>query len=661
MVRWILRLVVIFVVVVAVVVGAVFMLPKDRLAQIAGDQLTKTLGRTVTFQGAATPSLYPTLGIAVDGIEIAGHDSTDAKPLLTADGVTLAVDIMSLIRGRLAVRDVVVQSPDINLERAADGGVNWQLAPGQGAGETDTSNTDTGGTEVSIDQIVLSDARLRFADAQTGQSFLLQGADITLALPEQRPATANVSGLFQGQSVSIDAEVADLAALTGGEDQSLMLTASVGRAKISLNGQANVQGRFAGRVDADLTDLNALLAVAGQPAVTLPDGIKSRLAVAGNVVASAASVALSDADITVGSNTVTGDLAASLDDTPFVRANLATPRLDLTPFMGASSRSGPAAGTGWNTTPIDLSALASMNADVQFRAGSVDLGSVDLGTTQLAVTLDRSRLVLGLTQVDGFGGSLSGQLVANNRNGLSVGGDVTASNVSLQQLLTTVAGFEKLRASGPATIEFLGVGASVDAIMNSLSGTSSLAVGSGVLDGIDLAQLFGGARTAGGGTTVFDQASASFNIADGVAKNADLSIVSQAFTATGQGQIALGAQTLDYLFQPTVFAGTDQSISVPVRVRGPWSGPSIFPDLEFLAQQELAAQEAALRAEAEARIEEEKQRLQEQAQALEQQAKDQAADALGLDVQDGQSLEDAARDKIEQELQRGLGNLLGGN
>ena len=126
------------------------------------------------------------------------------------------------------------------------------------------------------------------------------------------------------------------------------------------------------------------------------------------------------------------------------------------------------------------------------------------------------------------------------------------------------------------------------------------------------------------------------------------------FQALGEGQIGLGDQTINFLVQPEIFRGENNGIKVPVRIKGPWSKLRIYPDLEFLAKQELAAQEAELKAAAQARLEEEKRRAEER-------LKQQAADALNLDVQEGQSLEDAARDKVEDELRRGLGNLLGGN
>ena len=57
------------------------------------------------------------------------------------------------------------------------------------------------------------------------------------------------------------------------------------------------------------------------------------------------------------------------------------------------------------------------------------------------------------------------------------------------------------------------------------------------------------------------------------------------------------------------------AIRVPVLIRGLWSGPSIRLDLEYLAQQELAAERARLEAEAQARIDAEVDRLEAEARA----------------------------------------------
>ena len=114
-----------------------------------------------------------------------------------------------------------------------------------------------------------------------------------------------------------------------------------------------------------------------------------------------------------------------------------------------------------------------------------------LGPSDLTLTLDRSRAVLKMHPATLFSGQLNGQVVANNRNGLSVGGDLKADGIDIQQTLETFGGIKRLSGTGSGALQFLGAGQTEDQIMRSLSGTGNINVGSGVIAGFDLDRLMG--------------------------------------------------------------------------------------------------------------------------------------------------------------------------
>ncbi|MGE4327052.1 MAG: AsmA-like C-terminal region-containing protein, partial [Pseudodonghicola sp.] len=236
-----------------------------------------------------------------------------------------------------------------------------------------------------------------------------------------------------------------------------------------------------------------------------------------------------------------------------------------------------------------------------------------------------------------FGGNLSGELVANNRKGFSVAGNFKAADLDTSQMLAALVGIDRLNGKLQADVEFLGTGQSVDAIMRSLSGRGSLTMGRGVITGIDLDKLFR-SGVVSGGTTVFDSLTGSYTIAAGNLQNNDLLLSLPNFQVKGAGRVGLGARDLDYLVTPVAFkTDSSQGLEVPVRVTGPWAAPKIRPDLD-----------AATKA-----------KLEEQKDALEQKAKDKLKEKLN--VQQGQSTEDAVKQKLEDEARKGILTLLGGN
>lgn len=659
--RWIIRIVCFVLFLVAVVVGGILLLPKDRLASIAAGQLSKVLGRDVQLTGAARPSFYPTLGVQVEGLQVAAPDWADDPQFISADGLSVALDVPALFQGNIQVGEVVIENAVVRLIRNADGQTTWDLAAAKPTTEVTSEAEAVSQTRtVSLDNLSLSNATVLYKDDVAGVSYQLTDTDAKVSLATNGDVAVSLAGALQGERITLTADVAEVFELLDGTAQAVMFNAGIGKATVNFDGTMSADGTANGRVDADITDLNAILRVAGQTPTSLPAGVRERLAINGTIAASPNKISLTGGTFHVGPNTLKGTIAVALDGKPNITGALAAGALNLKPFLGsggnnATAGNGDAAsGQGWSKASIDVSGLSAANADVAVTANSVDLGDFQLGQTDLRATLDNSRLVLGLNKIEGFNGTVAGQFVVNGRSGLSMGGDLKAQNVSLKQLLNGLLGFEKLDGPGSAQFKFLASGSSMDALMKSLSGNAALNIGSGELRGVDLARLFGRQTEDGGGTTIFDSMTTIFEIQNGTMNTSDLAILAPVFQALGEGQIGLGDQTINFLVQPEVFRGEIGGIKVPVRIKGPWSKLRIYPDLEFLAKQELAEREAELKAAAEAKLAEEKRRAEER-------LKQQAAEALNIELQEGQSLEDAARDKIENELRRGLGNLLGGN
>ena len=68
-----------------------------------------------------------------------------------------------------------------------------------------------------------------------------------------------------------------------------------------------------------------------------------------------------------------------------------------------------------------------------------------------------------------------------------------------------------------------------------------------------------------GGTTIFEETTASFSMQDGVVSNDDLRMKLSLIEATGEGKIGLGQQNIDYLFTPIAAQARDgRGLALPV-------------------------------------------------------------------------------------------------
>jgi AsmA protein len=280
--------------------------------------------------------------------------------------------------------------------------------------------------------------------------------------------------------------------------------------------------------------------------------------------------------------------------------------------------------------------LGLADAQIALSAKSIDLGTFNFGQTRMIAAVDNSRAVFTLKELSGYGGNVSGEFVANNRSGLSVGGSMSARGMDMERLLTDAAGITRFATTGDMTLNFLGVGQSVHAIMNSLSGSLSLGTGRGVISGFDLDKLMRSGDVTGG-TTVFDEMSASFAIKDGNMQGDDLKMSMPLARATGTGRIGLGAQDLNYTFTPSLLEGDSRKgLAIPVRIKGPWASPKIYPDLE-----------AAI----DLNFKEEKKKLKEEARQEVQKAIEKE---LGVTVPEGGDLKDTLKKEAEDTIKKEL-------
>ncbi|AHM04271.1 hypothetical protein roselon_01912 [Roseibacterium elongatum DSM 19469] len=672
--RWIIRAVVGIMAVALLGAATLFILPAERIASVATDRIATATGREVAITGPVRPTLWPHLGIRAEGVRVGNPDWVAAGPLIAADALHVGVAWNSLFSGRITLEEAELIGPDIVLMRDASGLVSWDFGADSAEegpeGQTMAEGADASGGLASIgfDRATITQGRVRWIDEAAGQDITVSDLSATVSLPQGAARASLVASAdVNGAALSVEATVDGLTGLLAGQVRNATLALEWPGGAAGFEGVVATTPALAGAISLDATDMAPLLGLAGVAAPDVPAGLgRNRIAASGQVtVTEEGSAHLRDGRIRLDEN----EIAANLDmlpgdDRPMIRGRLAADRLALAGLAGGGGASRGDAGGGnggWSRDPIDVSGLFAADAEVSVVVGALDLGHAMLEPVELNATLTRGRLVLDIARVAAFGGQLAGQFVVNGRGGLSVGGDLLLANVQLNPLLVNFAEWDRLEGSGSASLEFLGVGNDLAAIMDGLEGQGDLAFGAGAIRGFDLAGVIRNLDTSyqgEGQRTVYDRIEANFTIAGGILDNDDLLLDAPWGEVRGAGRVDLGAQTLDYRVIPGVLrdeAGV-AGVQVPVLISGPWSGPRIRPDLEYLAQQELEEQRALLEAEAQERLEAEQARLEEE-------ARNRANEALGLDIQEGDGraeIEAQVEERINEQIGEQLLRLFGG-
>ena len=662
--RWLFRALGAVLVLVLIGAGLLAMIPAEAIAVRAAAEFERLTGRALVIEGGVSPRFWPVLGVTTGPVSIANAGWSDEGPMLKAEALIVEINASALLGGEVRILGIRASRPEIVLERARDGRENWVFGGGGPAGEV-SAETPGIGRAYTLEEGLIEGGTLRFIDHASGLRLAFDDLDARVTIPDfTGPAQVTASAVMAGQAVVLRAEAGVFSAFTEGRVVPLEVSAGVGGSTIAFAGRGGWQPLAAeGDLTADLSDLSAVAALAGAEAPALPSGLGAdSLSLAGKLTLDGTGAAfLRGATIRADGNELAGDLDLKPGkDRPKLSAQLRAGALAL-PGLAGGQGGGAGGGmeaAGWPKDRIDVSGLGAVDAAVALVAGSVDLGLLKLGETRLMITLDRARAVFDIRQMTAYGGAVTGEFVVNGRGGLSVGGKLSLAGLQMQPLLSDLSGWDRLIGQGNLTLNFLGVGNSVDEIMQGLKGDGTLSLGKGELRGLDIAGML---RTLDPGfvgegqKTIFDGAAGSFSIAGGVLSNSDLKLVAPYLTATGSGEVGLGARDLNYRLRPTALAGEDGTggVMVPLLITGPWAKPRFTLDLESIAREKMEAEAKAV-----------EERLRAEAAAAEAKAKAELEaklqEELGVEAMEGESLEDAVRRRAEEALQNEAGKLLEG-
>ena len=243
-------------------------------------------------------------------------------------------------------------------------------------------------------------------------------------------------------------------------------------------------------------------------------------------------------------------------------------------------------------TPVDLNALRSVDGQFSLQAASFAVQRYKVAAARIDATLNGGLLRVTTLQGKVWGGSIDASALAEAATG-RVGFKGTANGININSALKDVAAKDWMDGTGRVTMDIEATGRSVNALKSKLQGQMALQLRDGAIKGINLAKSLRQAKAAIGvqqdavqkasetEKTDFSEMSASFQIADGVARNKDLDVKSPFLRLGGEGAIDIGQSRIDYVARATVTGtskgqdGADlaalKGLQVPVRLTGPFN------------------------------------------------------------------------------------------
>ncbi len=597
---------------VAIVLLAPNLVPAQSYKGRLEAEASKALGRAVTLGDDISFKIVPQTAFKVSDLTIANADGFDGDHLLRVGAADIGVKLFSLFSGSVEIERFVLTEPQINLQKAADGRVNWEI--GAAPGESDAPAQESGEpTDVRLGDVRIVRGQAIYADAEAGQEFTLDDINVAVRLASlSEPLEVQGDMSFQGAPSTVDLVLTTPADLAAKRPANMKFDIKLADAALAadLALEAGETLAYSGPVNLDAPDLRALARLMGVEMADAPGFDK--LSVSGTAKGTETGVALSAAKINFDAIDATGDLAVDWAGArPKAAGSLDVGALDLRPYLPPPTES-PEGFPAWSEEKLDLTSLRTIDANFDIRAASVLLNDIRAGASRLTLAIENGRMVAEIPQFGLYNGGGSGRLVVNAAGPTpSFSGVFDLSSVQAEPFAKDVLKNDRLLGLGGLKFDFTASGASQAAIMSSLNGKGGFDLNDGALKGINIAALASGvAAVIEGGlsnptaiaaavanarrpseATEFTKFLSQFTIESGVMNAPTINLEGPFLSMTGVGSVNLPAQTMDLRLSPrgatTIDGQGGRSIAIPLRISGTFNQPAIAVDVESLVRDKV--------------------------------------------------------------------------
>lgn len=576
--KWIIRALLLLLTLVVIGVVSLAIIPGKKLAEFVEIQLEAATGREVTIFGDVTTKVFPQLKVITGPVKIANAEWAAAEPMIKANGLSLGVKLLPLLRGVFEIGSVTFLSPDIRLESSNSGERNWDFSEVLPLRSADLSNGRK--TKEKIDQLNVFNGKVLFTDHISGANKTVRNVNLSAKFPiGERGIGFSLSGSFEDRKFKTTAVIDDPWNFVLGGVSRVDIDGIYNNTRTKFRGKFGLRGPVLdGEVETSIINGSWQKKVLGLE--SLP--ISKPISVAGKITrTSDGSAFLRAGKVIVEGQKLRGSFDVTRgDERPHLRAVLNAQDLVLSRLQRQERGLGS---ESWSANSLNFSDLYLMDAEVSLSAESLGLGGLQLGKVQILMKLNNGRAVYHFNKLNLYNGLVSGQFVVNGRGGFSVGGAFDFENVQIQKLFGAVVGVEPLAGAANLRFEFLGLGRSLDEILKSLSGSGKLSMKEGSIKRVRLIDDIVGADDRSK-EVEFESVEAAFVVQDGVITGDGFTIENRKIIARGRGKIDVGNRTLSYRFDTHARGGVDHETAQlgAIVIEGPWS------KLEFIDERSKA-------------------------------------------------------------------------
>ena len=634
----------------------------QRIAQTGSATSADTLS-DVEIDFSALEAADVSLGLSLDEVRVAGMTLKPVVGAIEASGGVLRaqIDLLGIAKGSVTGNLRVDPTQAEPLIEGHLRGADIELAdfahftPAerlQGRVAMDMSFATAGHSERAMRERMNAAGELRVWDAVAlglglSDRFTDPRADriddigiVVSAASLDQPITVRGGGLWRGETLSLDAEMAAGRWIAGETEGTVPVSARLtsNRLMLGYDGQVGLEGTAAGTISIRTPSLRGLLAWLEQP-VGSGGGLEA-FAFSGGLDIEADRVVFSGADLSIDNTSGSGSGTITFGDVPAIDATLNLTSLDITPYLvsaggeggGSQNRSSPGRAAGdpspisqpsvqqtrstqsrnrgtdapWSTEPIDLSGLRAVNADLRLSSQTFIYDDIRTGPVAIDVALAGGVLTTTLNQLQLYDGTGRGAVTIDASGGTpALDANFDLSGLNAGPFLNDAASFDRIEGTANMSFDVQSAGASEAALVSALNGQARVLFEDGAIRGINIPKMM---RSLASGVlfgwqdqpdekTDFAELGGDFQITNGIAVTENLRLIGPLVRMTGTGAADMPQKTLNFRVDPQVVAtlqgqaaeGQFEGLGVPVNVERPWSNPRIYPDIQGILQNPDAA------------------------------------------------------------------------
>jgi len=576
---------------------------KDRIAR----EVKTSAGRELTLSGDIKLSVFPWIALELGPASLGNPPGFSTQPFAAVQHVAVRVKLLPLLHKELQIGRIEIDGLDLRLQKNASGEGNWQNFGGNNAKPEQQSSSGTGslpdlaGVEIknsrfSFQDMVADHVNLELGHVTAGTPIpvklkldLTTGAgakpmslnaelEATLdpARKQYRIAPFEIDGSLTPakSSTALPWKFAvpqlnvDLAAQTLSAPA---FTAQLASAQLggSLEGTKIVDApAFKGTFKLDPLSLRELMGKLGMtPPVTRDPNVLAKLAASGTFAYGNNAAAANGLNIQLDDTRLTGKLAVTNLETKATHFNLALDRINLDRYRPPEEKNpkpaappAPAPGKAGAQSSDPLKTL-NLNGTLTINTATAS----NLTLTQMLVTIAAKDGLTHIAPVRAklYGGDYSGDITIDDREATpTLKIDQSMTNIDVAPLLKDFAKTQRMSGRGTVTTNLTTHSLGGDALMRTLNGRVTANLDNGAIEGVDLwfeinravalIQKQGMPSGQSSGRTKFDVFKVSADLTNGVATTKDLTINSQNLRVAGQGTANLVNDAINYQVKATV-------------------------------------------------------------------------------------------------------------